>query len=138
MTTPSSPHRFLNPAGLLPARGFSHVAVPAAGQVVHLAGQTAHTPDGALRGSDVVAQTDAALANVVTALAAAGAAPGHVVAMQLFVTDVPAWRAALPDLGQVWRRHLGSHYPALSLLGVSALFDPDALVEITAVAVIPT
>jgi len=130
-------HRFLSPEGLLPGVGFSHVALPAAGQVVHVAGQTAHQPDGSVRGTTIVAQADAALANLVTALGAAGARPEHLVALQLYVTDVSAYRESLGPIGAAWQARLGRHYPAVSLLGVAALFDPAALIEIVATAVIP-
>ena len=132
-----STHEFLNPAGLLPGAGFSHVAVPAAGRTIYVAGQTAHQPDGSVRGTTVAQQADAALANLVTALAAAGARPEHVVSMLLFVADVEGYRASLAEVGQAWRAHLGKHYPTVSLFGVTELFDPAALIEIVATAVVP-
>jgi enamine deaminase RidA (YjgF/YER057c/UK114 family) len=132
-----SPHRYLNPDGLLPGQGFSHVALPAPGRLVLLAGQTAHRPDGSVAGATVAEQMDAALANLVVALAAAGAEPRHIARMELFVVDVHGYRSSLAAIGAAWRRHLGRHYPAVSLLGVAALFDPAALVEIVATAVIP-
>lgn len=132
-----SDHRFINPPQLLPGQGFSHVAVPADGRTVYLAGQTAHQAGGEVRGATMAAQADAALANLVTALAAAGARPEHLVAMQIFVADVAAYRAELDEIGRAWRAHLGKHYPTVSLFGIAALFDPEALIEIVATAVIP-
>ena len=132
-----SSHSFLNPDGLLPGQGFSHVAVPAAGRTIYIAGQTAHGPDGSVRGETMSEQADAALANLATALAAAGAEPSHLVSLQIYVTDVEAYRAALDHIGPSWRRHLGKHYPAVSLFGVAALFDSDAMIEIVSTAVIP-
>ena len=131
-------HRFVNPPQLLPGQGFSHVALPAQGQLVFIAGQTAHQPDGSVRGATMAEQTDAALANLVTALDAAGALPEHVVELQIFVTDAAAYRAALGAIGASWRRHLGKHYPSVSLFGISELFDPQAQIEIVARAVVPT
>ncbi len=130
-------HRFVNPPQLLPGQGFSHVAVPADGRTVYLAGQTAHQADGSVRGTTIAEQADAALANLVTALQAAGAQPEHVVSIQLYVTDVAAYRDSLEDIGAAWRRHLGKHYPTVSLFGVSELFDPAALIEIVSTAVVP-
>jgi enamine deaminase RidA (YjgF/YER057c/UK114 family) len=134
---PVTGHRFLNPEGLLPGQGFSHVAVPAEGRLVLLAGQTAHRPDGTVAPGGVAEQMDAALGNLVVALAAAGAVPAHVVRMELYVVDVEGYRSCLAAVGDAWRRHLGRHYPAVSLFGVTTLFDPAALVEIVATAVIP-
>jgi enamine deaminase RidA (YjgF/YER057c/UK114 family) len=132
-----SDHLFVNPPGLLPGQGFSHLAIPAPGQLVFIAGQTAHQPDGSVRGTTMAEQADAALANLVTALAAADALPEHLVDLQIFVTDVAAYRAAMDEIGPAWRRHLGKHYPAVSLFGISELFDPQAQIEIVARAVVP-
>jgi enamine deaminase RidA (YjgF/YER057c/UK114 family) len=133
----TTPHTFLNPEGLLAGAGFSHVALPAAGQVVHLAGQTAHGPDGRIQGRTMTEQFEAAARNLVTALAAAGARPEHIVTMQIFVTDVADYRGSLDTIGPAWREHLGKHYPAVSLFGITELFDPDARIEIVCTAVIP-
>jgi enamine deaminase RidA (YjgF/YER057c/UK114 family) len=130
-------HEFLNPDGLLPGRGFSHVALPAPGRLVLLAGQTAHQADGKLKGRTMAEQFDAAAANLVTALAAAGARPEHLVAMQIFVTDVADYRGSLDHIGPSWREHLGTHFPAVSLFGVTELFDPESRIEIVSTAVIP-
>lgn len=130
-------HEFLNPDALLPGSGFSHVAVPAPGRTVYVAGQTAHQPDGSVRGTTMAEQAEAALANLVTALDAAGARPCDLVAVQLFVTDVAAYRDQLRDIGAAWQSHLGKHYPTVSLFGIAELFDPSALIEIVATAVVP-
>ncbi len=132
-----SPHRIVNPPGMAPAVGFSHAVVPVAGRVVYLGGQTAQRPDGTVGGTGVVEQMGRALANVVAALAAVDAGPEHLVSLIVYTTDMPAYRASLPALGAVWRRHLGRHYPAMALLGVAELFDPAALVELVGVAVVP-
>jgi enamine deaminase RidA (YjgF/YER057c/UK114 family) len=134
---PVTQHQFLNPPGLLPGQGFSHVTLAAPGQLVCIAGQTAHQPDGRVRGTTMAEQADAALENLAMALGAAGALPEHVVELQIFVTDVGAYRAALAETGTSWQRHLGKHYPSVSLFGIKELFDPDALIEIVARAIIP-
>jgi len=57
--------------------------------------------------------------------------------VQIFVTDVAEYRAHLRELGVIWQRHFGRHYPASGLFGVTRLFDEAALVELMAVAVLP-
>ena len=52
--------------------------------------------------------------------------------MQIFVTDVADYKAALRELGRVWQRHFGRHYPATGLFGVTRLFDDAALIELMA------
>jgi enamine deaminase RidA (YjgF/YER057c/UK114 family) len=134
---PAGPHHIVNPDDLLPPVGFSHAVVAAPGRVVHLGGQTGHHADGSLP-DGLVAQFGQACRNLVVALRAAGAVPQQLTALQIYVTDMAGYRAALPDIGAAYRRHLGRHYPAVALLGVASLFDPDALVELVATAVMPS
>ena len=132
-----TPHRAVNPPSLPRPSGFSHAIVAVPGRTIYLAGQAAQGPDGTIRGRTIVEQFDAAARNLLTALAAAGGQPEHVVSMQIFTTDVAAYKADLKAIGAAYRRHFGRHYPAMALLEVKGLFDPEAMVEIQAVAVIP-
>ncbi len=133
----SSPHRLVQPDGLPPGRGFSHGAIAEQGRTVWVAGEIAIDAEGNVVGADLVSQFDLALANVVAVLEAAGAEPGHVVSMQIFVTSVPAYRRAAAALAPVYQRHMGRHYPPMALFGVTDLVEPDAVVEIMATAVVP-
>jgi enamine deaminase RidA (YjgF/YER057c/UK114 family) len=122
---------------LAPPVGYAHAVVGApGGRTVHLGGQTALGPDGAIRGGTLVEQFDAAAANVIAALRAAGGRPEHLVQMLVFVTDVAEYKASLRELGEVWTRRFGRRYPAMGLFGVTALFDEQARVELVATAVI--
>nr|WP_051060631.1 RidA family protein [Nocardiopsis gilva] len=127
----------VNPSTLAAPVGFAHAVVSGPGRTVHLAGQTAQRPDGAIIGPGVVEQFDQALANLLEAMRAAGAEPGHLVALNVYTTDVAAYRENLKPLGAAYRRHLGRHYPAMALFGVSGLFDPEAKIELLGTAVIP-
>jgi enamine deaminase RidA (YjgF/YER057c/UK114 family) len=100
-----------------------------AGDTVYLAGQI-----GA--GETIAEQFDQAAANLLTALRAAGGEPDDLVSLQVYVTDVPAYKDALPALGRAWRKHFGRHYPAMGLFGVTELFAPEAKVELMGTAVI--
>ena len=137
MTGARGPHEIVNPARLAPAVGFAHAVVAAPGRAVYLGGQTAQRPDGTIAGATLREQFDVALANVVTALRAAGAEPEHLVSMIVYTTDAAGYRAALRDLGAIYRRHLGKHYPAMAFFEVKGLFDPAALIELVGTAVIP-
>ena len=110
--------------------------VPAAGRTVYLGGQAGHRADGSL-GDGLMAQFDQAAANVVEALRAAGGSPEHLVSVQIFVTDAEEYRSALGEIGRAWSRHLGRHYPAVSLFEVRGLFDPRARLELVCIAVVP-
>lgn len=130
-----TPHRLVNPPSLAPPTGFSHAVVAAEGRTIYLGGQTGHRADGSIDEA-LVPQFDQALANVVVALEASGARPEHLVSIHVYVTDAEAYRAALGPLGETWRRHLGRHFPAVSLFEVTGLFDPRARIEVVSVAVV--
>ena len=121
-------NRIVNASELPEPRGFSHAVV--AGNTVYLAGQIGD-------GESLVEQFDAAAENLITALRAAGGNPGDLVSLQVFVTDVAAYKSSLLELGRVWREHFGRHYPAMGLFGVSELFEPGAMVELMGIAVVP-
>jgi enamine deaminase RidA (YjgF/YER057c/UK114 family) len=134
---PQTPHLILNPAWLPPAVGFAHAVIPAPGLLLFLGGQAGQRPDGTLAGDSLVEQLEQACRNVVEALAAAGAGPEHLVSMQIFVTDAEEYRSRLGEIGDIWRKHFGRHYPAMALLEVKGLLDPQAKVELMGVAVVP-
>ena len=132
----STPHRIVAVPGLAEPVGFAHAVVAATGRTVYLGGQTAQAPDGSIVGDTIAEQFDVAAGNVVAALSAAGARPEQLVSLLIYTTDVREYRSSLSELGPVWRRHFGRHYPAVALLGVAALFDEAAKIELVATAVI--
>jgi enamine deaminase RidA (YjgF/YER057c/UK114 family) len=126
--------KLINPKSLAPPIGFAHAA--AAEGWVYLGGQISNDENGAvLFPGDMAAQFRQAMQNVRLALDAAGCAPADVVKLTYFVTDVGAYRAALKAIGTSYREVFGRHYPATSLFGVQALFEPDAMIEIECIAV---
>ncbi len=130
-------HRLVEPPGMPPAVGFSHAVAAARGRTVWIAGQIAAGADGAVLGESLAEQLDLALGNVVTALRAAGAEPGHAVSMLIFTTAMAEYRRCRRELGPVYRRHFGRHFPAIALVGVTELVEPAAKVEVVTTAVIP-
>lgn len=127
--------KYVNPASLGRPSGFSH-AVVATGTTVHLAGQTGVDGDGRLVAGGLVAQFERALTNLLTALAEAGGTPADLVSMTVYVLDMDDYRAHSQAIGEVWRRLVGTTYPAMAGVGVARLWDADALVELQAVAVL--
>jgi enamine deaminase RidA (YjgF/YER057c/UK114 family) len=128
--------RRVNPPSLAAPSGFSH-AVVATGTTVHLAGQTALDGSGRIVGDGVVEQFEQALSNLLTALDAAGGSPAHLVALTVYVIDMDDYRASSREIGRVWRRLVGADYPAMAGIGVSRLWDAEALVEVQGTAVLP-
>lgn len=134
---PETPHLILSPAWLPPAVGFAHVVIPTPGLLLFLGGQAGHRPDGTMAGASLVEQLEQTCRNVVEVLASAGAGPEHLVSIQIFVTDAQEYRDRLHEIGAIWQGHFGKHYPAMALLEVKGLMDPEAKIEMMAVAVVP-
>ena len=133
----AKPPRNINPAELGPAQGFSHATI--AGGTVWLGGQIGSDASGGVpEPDDIVAQFARAVHNVSIALRAAGSTPSDTVKLTYYVTSVKAYKDHLREIGSAYREVFGRHYPATTLVEVSSLFHPDALVEIEAVAVCPT
>lgn len=126
----------INPGELGQSSGFSHAVSVTAGRMVFLAGQIGTDRAGKVVGGGIVAQSEQALANLLTALAAAGGHPGDLVSVTLYLIDVQDYQAHGKEIGAVWRRRAGSGYPAMAGVGVTRLWDPAALVEIQGIAVI--
>ncbi len=126
----------INPPELARPSGFSH-AVVASGRTVYLAGQTALDSSGAVVGGGIVGQFEQALGNLLVALAAAGGTPDRLVKLTIYIVDMDDYRDHAKEIGTVWRRLVGRTYPATAGIGVSRLWDPTALVELEAVAVLP-
>ncbi|MBA3233200.1 MAG: RidA family protein [Propionibacteriales bacterium] len=124
-----------NPDALAVPRGFSH-AVRAEGRVISLGGQTGMTVDGSIVDGGVVAQFEQALTNLLTALDAAGGTPGQLTGMTIFIVDMDDYRAHAREIKTVWQRLVGEDYPAMAGIGVSRLWDADAVVELQGMAVI--
>jgi enamine deaminase RidA (YjgF/YER057c/UK114 family) len=122
-------HRIVDVPGLPEPVGYAHAVVAAPGRTVYLGGQIGS-------GETVVEQFDAAAANLVAALRAAGGEPDDLVSLIVYTTDLDEYRASLSDLGEVWRHHFGRRYPAMALVGVSGLLAPHARVELMGVAVV--
>ena len=122
----------VNPDELGAPSGFSHgLAAQAGSRLLFVAGQTA--PEA----GDLVAQFGAALERALAVVRAAGGRPTDVGRLTIYVTDMAAYRAERPRLGDVWRATMGRHYPAIALVEVRSLVDPAALVEIEATAALP-
>ena len=126
------------PEGWNRARGFSHAVRSTGRTTLHIAGQIANR-DGTrsvTQDLDMGGQWNQVLENIATLVREAGGAPENIVAIRVYVTDIDAFNAAGPAIGQAWMQHLGKHFPAMTLVEVSRLIDPHAMVEIEAEAVL--
>ena len=128
---------FLLPEGWRRPPGFSH-GIAAQGRFVFVAGQTANNPvTGEIESDDFADQIKQTLARTVAVLAEGGAKPEHICRMTWFVTDMAAYKAAGAAIGPAYGDTIGKHYPAITLVEVTSLIDPRAMIEIESVAVVP-
>jgi enamine deaminase RidA (YjgF/YER057c/UK114 family) len=126
----------LHPRHWAPAKGFAN-GIAARGLQVFIAGQIGWTADQRFESDDFVAQVEQALRNIVEVLAEADAGPEHLVRLTWYVLDKKEYVARLREVGQAYRRVLGKHFPAMTLVQVGALVEDRAKVEIEATAVVP-
>jgi enamine deaminase RidA (YjgF/YER057c/UK114 family) len=128
--------KVLQPAAWPRPKGYSN-GISASGRMIFTAGIIAWDENEQIVSNTLPGQFAQVLRNIVAILAEDGAGPEHIVRMTAYVTDVAAYRASLADIGSAWKSILGRHYPAMALVEVSSLVEPDALVEIEATAVVP-
>ena len=127
----------IDPPELARPTGFTHAVLAHTNRIVFLAGQTALDAEGRIVGDGVVAQFERALGNLLTALRAAGGAPQHLATLTVYAVDLEDYRAHARDVGAVWRRLVGTDYPAVAGIGVARLWDAEALVEVQGIAALP-
>ena len=128
----------LFPQGWAPPVGYANGIVVPAGRLVFIAGQVGWDEQQRFHSEDLIPQFEQALKNVVAVLAQAGGAPNHICRLTAYCIDRPAYLAARAELGEIWKRLMGKHYPAMSMIFVADLLDHPAKIELEATAVIPT
>ena len=127
----------VNPEDLGAPRGFNNgMLAQASGRTLFIAGQTARDGSGQVSAGDFVSQFDRALGNVLAVLRQAGGESEDIGRFTIYITDMAQYRASLEPLGEVYRRRMGRHFPAMALVEVTSLVDLQAVVEIEATAVL--
>jgi enamine deaminase RidA (YjgF/YER057c/UK114 family) len=129
--------RTLLPEGWAPPIGYANGIEVDAGRIVFVAGQVGWDAQQRFQSEDIVPQFDQALANVLAVLAMSGGEPQHICRMTAYCCDKPAYLAARRQLGAIWQKHMGRHFPAMSMIFVSDLLDHPGKIELEATAVLP-
>ena len=128
---------FLQPEGWVPPKGYAN-GISAEGRLVFVGGQIGWNPEtGSFETDDFAEQVEIALRNACAVVAEAGGRPEHIVRLTWFVTDKQAYLSDPRALGAAYRDVMGRHFPAMSVVEVTALVEDRARVEIEATAVIP-
>jgi enamine deaminase RidA (YjgF/YER057c/UK114 family) len=129
--------KLVDPPHFPKPRGYTNGIVCSPGRTLQIAGQVAFDKDARIVSADFATQFLLTLDNVIDVVRAAGGGSEHIVKLLAFVTDLDKYREAQRAIGEGWRARMGSYYPAMSLVKVSGLLEPGALVEIEGVAVLP-
>ena len=126
----------LLPEGWAPPIGYSNGLAVDAGRIIFVAGQVGWDAQQRFQSEQLAPQFEQALLNVLAVLAQAGAGAQHICRMTVYCCDKPAYLAARCELGAIWRRRMGRHYPAMSMIFVSDLLDSPGKIELEATAVV--
>jgi enamine deaminase RidA (YjgF/YER057c/UK114 family) len=125
----------LQPAGWPRPKGYAN-GFKARGDLLFVGGLIGWDERGRFP-PDFVSQARQLFANILAVLAEGGASARHIVRMTWYVRDMDEYLEARPALGEVWREMMGEHYPAMALVAVTRLVEPEARLEIETTAVVP-
>ncbi|MGD8325789.1 MAG: RidA family protein [Sphingomonadales bacterium] len=128
--------RIFQPQHWLRPKGYSN-AIEAEGKTIFLAGQIGWNAEQQFEHSDLPGQFEQVMKNIIALLDEAGAKAEHITRMTWYVTDMDAYRQMGKEIGSAYRRHMGKHFPVMSVIGVQELVEKQALLEIEVTAVLP-
>lgn len=131
------PARILHPSGWSPPIGYANAIVAPPGRLVFIAGQVGWDAEQHFASAELIPQFEQALRNVLAVLAEAGGEPSDICRMTAYCTDKRAYLEGRRELGRIWRRLMGMHYPAMTMIFVSDLLDAPGKIELEVTAVVP-
>jgi enamine deaminase RidA (YjgF/YER057c/UK114 family) len=127
----------LHPSGWSPPIGYANAIVAPPGRLVFIAGQVGWDAEQHFASAELIPQFEQALRNVLAVLAEAGGEPSDICRMTAYCTDKRAYLEGRRELGRIWRRLMGMHYPAMTMIFVSDLLDAPGKIELEVTAVVP-
>lgn len=128
--------RALLPVGWPRPKGYAN-GISARGRTIYTAGVVGWNAEERFEAQDLTGQLRQVLKNTLAILAEDGAGPEHIVRMTWYVTDLAEYRASLRAVGAAYRELIGRHFPAMAVVGVTGLVEPEARIEIETIAVVP-
>jgi len=131
------PFELIDPKGLEPTVGYTHAAKITGGTIVHIAGQAPFNEQGQVVGKgDFVMQFTQVMKNLKTAVEAVGGRPNQYAVLTIYITNLEAYWSNKKPLGAAYREVFGKYFPAITLVEVKRLYNPDCMIEISGIAVI--
>lgn len=128
-------HKIIQPDNWSKASGYANGVLTADG-TLYVGGQIGWTAEQKFETHDFIGQMEQALTNIVEVVEAAGGEISDITRLTWFILDKKEYLSRLPEVGEVYRRVLGRHFPAMSMLVIKELIEDDALLEIEATAVL--
>jgi len=128
-------HEIIQPKGWAPAKGYANGMLTQDG-TLYIGGQIGWTAEQKFEAHDFIGQMEQALRNIVSIVETAGGQISDLTRLTWFVIDKQEYLAKQREVGDVYRRVLGRHFPTMSMLVVAGLIEDEALLEIEATAVI--
>ncbi|MEM8837491.1 MAG: RidA family protein [Pseudomonadota bacterium] len=126
-------HEIIQPDDWAPAKGYANGVLTRSG-TLYVGGQIGWNEQQVFESHDFIGQMTQALKNIVAVVEKAGGKPSDIVRLTWYVTDKEDYLANQRQVGEAYRSILGRHFPAMTMVVVSALVEDDALVEIEATA----
>lgn len=123
----------IQPDGWAPALGYANGMLANDG-TLHIGGQIGWDAEKRFVSSEFIPQMEQALRNIVAIVEAAGGQATDIARLTWFVKDKAAYLAQQREVGQAYRRVMGKHFPAMSMLVINDLIEDEALIEIEATA----
>ncbi|MEJ6710128.1 MAG: RidA family protein [Amylibacter sp.] len=127
--------KIIQPTDWAPARGYANGMLARDG-TLYIGGQIGWTEEQVFETHDFIGQMEQALQNIVAVVKAAGGQISDITRLTWFVINKAEYVARQREVGEVYRRVLGRHFPAMSMLVVAGLVEDEALLEIEATAFI--
>lgn len=128
-------HKIIQPEGWAPAKGYANGVLTEDG-TLYVGGQIGWTAEQVFESHDFIGQMEQALRNILAVVEAAGGTAEDITRLTWYVTDKKEYLARQREVGEAYRKVLGRHFPAMTMVVVSALVEDEALLEIEATAVI--
>ncbi|WP_310621214.1 RidA family protein [Flexibacterium corallicola] len=128
-------NQIVEPEGWLPAKGYANGVLAHSG-LLFVGGQIGWNSQQEFETHDFVEQMEQALQNIKDVLQEAGGAPEHITRLTWYVIDKREYLERQKEVGEVYRRVMGRHFPAMTMVVVAGLIEDEALLEIEATAVI--
>ena len=129
------PHDVIQPDGWAPAKGYAN-AVRTGDNQLFVGGQIGWNADQVFESHDFIGQMEQTLRNILTVVEAAGGQASDIVRLTWYVIDKKEYIARQREVGEAYRKVLGRHFPAMTMVVVAGLVEDEALVEIEATAVL--